>query len=63
MRSSETPEQAIIRLYKDHSKTMIRKLTGCRKERVDRAISIYTSTGRIPEPAKIGRPSKKQMNF
>lgn len=60
MHSSETPEQAIIRLYKGGkiSLSEISKKTGARWQRVTRAVDEYNATNQIPEPKKRGRPPK-----
>ena len=59
MRTSETPEQAIIRLHLDHaSRYKIRKETGAGYGRINNTIDEYEKSKEIPQSKKIGRPPK-----
>ena len=58
MFSSETREQAIIRLHLEGKKpSKISELTGIRFQRVKQTIQSYNQTGIIPDPVKHGRPT------
>lgn len=56
MRSCETVEQAIIRLYTSekpkYSKYKIRKMIGCGGVRIDNAIKQFEISQSIPSPKK-----------
>lgn len=60
MRSGETPEQAIVRLYKDDHKkpTQIKVLIGCGYDRVDNTLKYFNEHHKVPDPKKMGRPTK-----
>ena len=59
MFSREIPEEAIIRLFKEgNSKRKIRDMIKVGADRINNAIDFYEKTGRIPQPAKMGRPTK-----
>ena len=59
MRTSETPEQAIIRLHLDHaSRYKIRKETGAGYGRINNTMNEYEKSKEIPQSKKIGRPPK-----
>lgn len=57
MRSSETKEQAIIRLHLEgKSNNAIRNLLGTRSQKIKEVIEQYISNSIIPKPKKRGRP-------
>ena len=58
MRSAETPEEAICRLFlTKHTRHQIRDLTGIRFDKVSRVINYFVEHGHPPEPLQKGRPS------
>ena len=57
MRSSETKEQAIVRLHcEGKSNTAIRNILGTRTQKIKEVIANYQQTNQVPEPKKLGRP-------
>lgn len=59
MYTYETPEESIIRLFNaKQSRRKIRELTRAGNDRINHTISYYLKYGEIPQPKKVGRPSK-----
>lgn len=59
MYSFETPEESIIRYYKQKlSQRKISELTRCGFDRIRNAIQYYEQYGVVPSPKKMGRPTK-----
>ena len=63
MKSSETREEAIIRLYlQNHTKYQIQKATGIRYATITRTIEYFQQNGTIPDPLERGRPAITKLN-
>ena len=63
MKGTETREECIIRLHQQgHSANSIHELTNIRTPRIKYTILYFQRTGKIPPPAKAGRPSTTKDN-
>ena len=63
MKGTETREECIIRLHQQgHSANSIHELTNIRTPRIKYTILYFQRTGKIPPPAKTGRPSTTKDN-
>ena len=60
MHSTETPEQAIVRLYdiEGYSPWAIRQAIKCGDKRVNYVIEYFEKNHQVPPPKKRGRPPK-----